>query len=503
MENLKVSGQVDATGFGLKNVALGQDARDGQLAATFDDKALRAAGRLTFGRTPLEIDLTQAFLSSAPEQQRVKASGRLQPGELAALGFDPKPFLDGPLPVTVDILSRRGGRTDIAIDAGLDDATMAIPELGWSKQAGIAGSGRLELTLLREKLTEIRIPRVAAGDLDAVARVSFAADGKTVSRIDLTRLKAGRTDIAGTVTRQGTGWNAQLAGRSLDAEALLSDTNSTPASPNRPRIAIGLRADEVHTTADRSLTDVVFQGDRGARWDTLRISAKGPVRDGSRAPFEVDLSTGRDGMQTLTASSPNAGAMLRGLGITENIIGGEMKIQGATDPTRADRALRIDGQIREYRMVQVPAIARFLSIALLTGLADSMRGEGIGFRTFDLKAWLTETGLEIDDMAASGPALGVTMKGKLDFVRDEIDAEGVIIPANSVNSLLGRIPVVGDVLFGPGLFAATYKVKGPQKNPEVQISALSAIAPGVLRRLFTTGPAPEGLAPKETVTPGQ
>src|SRR5262245_19462062 len=106
-------------------------------------------------------------------------------------------------------------------------------------------------------------------------------------------------------------------------------------------------------------------------------------------------------------------------------------------------------------------------------------------------------------MAASGPALGVTAKGTLDFIKDEVDLEGVIIPANSVNSLLGRIPVVGDVLFGPGLFAATYKAKGPQKNPEVQISALSAVAPGILRRLFSPGPAPEGLAPKETVTPGQ
>ena len=74
-------------------------------------------------------------------------------------------------------------------------------------------------------------------------------------------------------------------------------------------------------------------------------------------------------MQRLEASSGNAGAMLRGLGITENVIGGDMKVAGATDPTRADRALLINGQIRDYRMVEVPAIARFLSIALLTGLA--------------------------------------------------------------------------------------------------------------------------------------
>jgi hypothetical protein len=254
-------------------------------------------------------------------------------------------------------------------------------------------------------------------------------------------------------------------------------------------MAIALRADELHTTADRSLTEVTFEGERGQRWTTLKLAAQGLTRDGQRAPFVVDLTTAADGTQRLAASSSNAGAMLRGLGLTENVVGGEMKVVGATDPTRPDRALLITGQIRDYRMVQVPAIARFLSIALLTGLADSMRGEGIGFRTFDIKAWLTETALEIDDMTASGPALGLTSKGKLDFIRDEVDLEGVIIPANTVNSLLARIPVVGPALLGEGLFAATYTAKGPQKDPVVTINPMSAIAPGILRKLFSGGNA--------------
>ena len=495
MENLKVSGAVEATGFAQKRVALGQDASDGTLKASFDEKGLRTEGRLTFAGIPLDIDFTQAFLSSAPEQQRLRASGRVPAGGLAALGFDPAPFLEGPMPVTIDVVLRRGGRGDIAIEGGLDEAALAIAELGWTKPAGVPGSGRIELILQRDRLSELRIPRVIAGDLDAAARIIFAADGKTVSRIELTRLKAGRTDIGGTVVRERAGWRAQLNGRSLDASALLKETNTAAPDAQRPRIAIALRADELHTTADRSLTAVVFEGERTRRWTTLKLNAQGPTRDGVRAPFTVDLTTAADGNQRLEASSGNAGAMLRGLGITENVVGGDMKVSGATDPTRADRALLINGQIRDYRMVEVPAIARFLSIALLTGLADSMRGEGIGFRTFDVKAWLTETALEIEDMTASGPALGITSKGKLDFINDEVDLEGVIIPANTVNSLLGRIPLVGDVLFGPGLFAATYTAKGPQKDPKVSINALSAIAPGILRKLFSGGNAPSSAPP--------
>ena len=135
-------------------------------------------------------------------------------------------------------------------------------------------------------------------------------------------------------------------------------------------------------------------------------------------------------------------------------------------------------------------------------LADSLHGEGIGFRSFDIKGWLTHREFEIEDMVASGPALGVTSKGKLDFIADQVDLEGIIVPANSVNSLLGRIPVIGEVLFGPGLFAATYTARGPQKNPEVSINPLSAIAPGVLRRLFSGGAADATDPPGARPLPG-
>ena len=44
------------------------------------------------------------------------------------------------MPVTVDVVLRRGGRGDIAIEAGLDEATLAIAELGWTKPAGVPGA---------------------------------------------------------------------------------------------------------------------------------------------------------------------------------------------------------------------------------------------------------------------------------------------------------------------------------------------------------------------------
>ena len=73
---------------------------------------------------------------------------------------------------------------------------------------------------------------------------------------------------------------------------------------------------------------------------------------------------------------------------------------------------------------------------------------------------------------------------------------------------IGRIPVIGDLLVGEegsGIFAATYRLKGPLDDPDVSVNPLAALAPGFLRNLFgaiadgVTGKAgspPTGTDPK-------
>jgi len=57
-----------------------------------------------------------------------------------------------------------------------------------------------------------------------------------------------------------------------------------------------------------------------------------------------------------------------------------------------------------------------------------------------------------------------------------------------INSLLGQIPILGTILTGEkggGIFAASYKVRGPVEKPEMSVNPLSALAPGFLRNLLS------------------
>jgi hypothetical protein len=185
--------------------------------------------------------------------------------------------------------------------------------------------------------------------------------------------------------------------------------------------------------------------------------------------------------------------MLRSLGVTDKVVGGVLEVSGRTEEVEPGRPLGLDIRMRDYRLVDEPALARFLSAALLTGLLDLLRGDGIGFDQLEARALLRDGDLVIRDLRSSGPSLGLQARGRLDIDGGQVDVEGTIVPANAVNSLFGRIPVLGQVLFGPGLFAARFSVRGPRDRPDVVINPLSALAPGVLRNIFGIlegGPAP-------------
>jgi len=89
-------------------------------------------------------------------------------------------------------------------------------------------------------------------------------------------------------------------------------------------------------------------------------------------------------------------------------------------------------------------------------------------------------------MLAFGESLGITANGWIDIDRDRLELRGTVAPAYLINSILGNIPVIGQLLGGgsQGLIAANYQLSGPMSDPAVAVNPLSALAPGILRQLF-------------------
>ncbi|WP_290483623.1 hypothetical protein, partial [Hyphomonas sp. UBA3601] len=85
-----------------------------------------------------------------------------------------------------------------------------------------------------------------------------------------------------------------------------------------------------------------------------------------------------------------------------------------------------------------------------------------------------------------GPALGLTANGYLG-ADSEISVDGVLVPSFGMNSALGGIPIIGDLVVGrdgEGIFSLTYSIRGSLEKANVSVNPLSALAPGVIRRIF-------------------
>jgi hypothetical protein len=88
---------------------------------------------------------------------------------------------------------------------------------------------------------------------------------------------------------------------------------------------------------------------------------------------------------------------------------------------------------------------------------------------------------------AMGAALGLTADGTLDLEKKTASLRGTIVPAYSINSALGKIPLIGRIFTGQkggGVFAATYQLSGDLAKPKITVNPLAALAPGFLRNLI-------------------
>jgi hypothetical protein len=137
----------------------------------------------------------------------------------------------------------------------------------------------------------------------------------------------------------------------------------------------------------------------------------------------------------------------------------------------------------------------------LTGLAETLNGDGIGFSVLEAQMSYAGDRLVIREGAMRGPSLGLTASGNYDVRADNLDIDGVVAPSPMLNlSMLGEIPVIGDILVsrrGEGVVGMTYSINGRAGEPRVGVNPLSAFTPGILRRIFEPLPARE-----ETASPG-
>ncbi|MBI1244386.1 MAG: hypothetical protein GC202_05215 [Alphaproteobacteria bacterium] len=509
LEQIAIVANGKVSEFSQQRAVLGEPVEEGAIDFRVDDKGLDVRGQVTLAGAAADIVYRREFSANADVVERARARGRADPEAQRRLGFNFVPYAYGTAGVDLTTQSFRDGRRDVSVDLDLADVALAVPDLDWKRGAGKALRARLQMALKNEVLRTIEVNEFAGEGVSARGRVEFDDAGKTWRSAELADVKlAGRADLRRFAARRaapGGATSFDIAGDFLDVAPLLAD-KAKPA-PDRPDLSVKIDLARLVLGEGREFDAFKADAHRGERrWETANLSARTAKSTAFPAggDFSVRLDIGKGGNGRLDGHAEDAGALLKALDVTPNVVGGKFEIGGALDPARTDGAVVGKMSIENFRVVNAPGFARLLSVALLTGIVDSLRGEGIGFTRFDADFAWPDPRLEIRDGRMYGSALGVTARGVLDLDEETVDLEGTLVPAYAVNSILGNIPILGQLLVGErgsGVFAASYRAKGPTGDPQISVNPLSTLAPGFLRRLFGIFSGGGSALPAETPDP--
>lgn len=503
VDDIAVNAEADMTDLSM-NGLLGRYAlSQGQMKLKVDTKGLEANGLAALNGVPLQIGWREEFSARAPVTARYTLKGRIDEAQRKALGYPLAPYIDGPAEASMEIEERRGGETAIGGEFDLKDATIAIADAHLLKPAGMAATGRTQIRTRGGQPVQFDLIEIASTALSAKASAVLNNDNSWSA--DIVSLKAGPSDTKsdaksdsisdarGRIVFAANG-DSQIAlsGHRYDlrpfVQAIFED--DTPPGTVKPRMTLSLRFDEARIDDVLELRNMALTAQREpTRMEKLSLTGGFSTTGGVTLGIEPALN-GRD----LRLVTDNAGAMLHFLGVTD-MQGGTMTVNASYDDTQAAQPLAGKMLLKTVRAVRAPFLARLFGAASFSGLGALLSGEGIMFENGEVPFVQKDGLLTIQPSRLSGSQLGITFEGNINQKNDTVSINGTAVPAFVLNTMLGKIPLLGDLLVGDGIIGVNFAVSGAKSDPQFTINPLSAIAPGFLRRIFQ---APEVSVP----TPG-
>ncbi len=534
MDDVGFSGRAVAREVGLPNVIEGVSIDGGELVIEVERRGLRAEGPITLNGVPVNLTWDETFESGDEPSSVFRLRSTTNDEQREALRLRVGSLVNGP--VTSDVTVRGSGPNlvDGTVAMMLTDAVLKEETILWSKPAGSPAQGRFNLLFEDEGKIRLNAIAIAGAEIDLSGSVLLADNGD-VLEIVLPHARLGtETEASFRAMRLDNGvLEMHAEGPRFDARGVLTNLFSGSAAPvSATEMVPQQNADGADTASEIEIAPLpeitpeeetnialtarfpstLAHGNVRAqnvdvdllilKGETQRLVVSGDI--GASAKLRATISPTPDGKRAVAAQSDAAGSVLRGIDFYQSMQGGRLDLTGTFDDTVPGAPL--DGKIivDNFRIVNAPLLANLLTVGSLTGIGDTLQGEGIRFVRLDMPFQMTTERFHVLDARMSGPAIGLSIKGQVDRREGIFDLNGTIVPAYTLNSALGAVPILGDILVGrdgEGIFAATYAMRGTTDQPIITVNPLAALAPGFLRRIFEFGEIMEPEVPPVAEAP--
>ncbi len=197
--------------------------------------------------------------------------------------------------------------------------------------------------------------------------------------------------------------------------------------------------------------------------------------------FKVSIRTNQNKEKITTIFTNHARPLVKKYKFIKGFDGGALDFYSISQNTKTNSNLRL----YDFKLKEVPALTKLLTLASLQGIADLLSGEGIRFNEFEMKFNNEKGVMTIEEIYSLGPSISILMDG---YVQKDglISLRGTLVPATTINKVIGSIPIIGDILVGKkageGVFGVSFKIKGYPKDLKTTVNPIKTLTPRFITR---------------------
>ncbi len=520
VDDIGISVKAAVSGFGI---SLSKTTRltDGAVNFDIDNTHLHAAGAIGLASSRLTVDWNEDFHATGISS-KIALKGAMDQAAREMLGITGiNDYLRGPIGVTGTLTGHRGQIVGADLNLDLSAATLSLDLVGIAKPAGFPAKGHATAVFGPHSTIQSENMTIDAGpSLQTTMALTFNAEGH-LATLSAPSVKSGSSnDFSFLLTRAATGVDIVVKGHSVDGSQIArrgsGDNANGGGKPSGKSSSsfdgpfhIDARLERVVLRNNVVLApfalDVAGVADRPVTMTLSGKVAKTGTLTGSIAPAGGD--------RRLTLDTSDIGTLARGLFGFTSMKGGSLDLtatlHGSGTAAAADDGATDDYQgtldIKDFRLLNQPFLARLFSAGSLVGFGNLMQGGGIEVDHLKVPFSANNGVLAIHTARATGPAIGISAEGYIDRPKNEIALKGTLVPLFGINSVLGYIPFLGNLLIskpGEGIIGMTYTVSGNADEPKISVNPLSLVTPGIFRRIFE-GKMPNAADAQSNAPPAQ
>jgi len=201
-----------------------------------------------------------------------------------------------------------------------------------------------------------------------------------------------------------------------------------------------------------------------------KMSAKGEFVEDKY--LDISLKTNLNKKKIIEIYSDLPQVLLSNYKFFEGIRDGKLLYHSTVDEKGSVSRLTIEN----FKVIKAPAFATLLALADLGGVTDLLSGKGMSFDLLEVIFEDKNNVTTVKDILALGPSLSLHMEGYIQKKPNLVSLSGTLVPAKMLNSLVSKIPVVGNILVGKkvgeGIFGVSFKMKGPPEKIKTTVNPI-------------------------------